>query len=87
VYPRLALLKKGAEVTVSAVKLLETAHFMAEVAPNLDVTSDPAVTVTFFQSFRMQAGHRSARGGATFPDILFCAILAATTKLLPLPDF
>ncbi len=42
-------LKKDVEVTVTAVKLLEIAHYGAKLAPSLDVTSSPAVTVTFFQ--------------------------------------
>ena len=37
------------EVTVTAVKLLEIAYFRARLPPNVDVTSAPAVTVTFFQ--------------------------------------
>ena len=41
-------LKKGAEVTVTAVKLLEIAYFRAKSPPTLDVTSAPTVTVTFF---------------------------------------
>ena len=45
----LSSLKKGAEVTVTAVKLLKIAHFRAKSPLNLDVTSAPAVTVTFFQ--------------------------------------
>ena len=52
-------LKKVSEVTVTAGKLLEIAHFRAKLAPNLDVASAPAVTVTFFQETQFLTLKRS----------------------------